>query len=249
VPSPRAPLRVVIATDQPQLSNKLLVTPDSVALPAHQSVNVDQLNGTTTDTNSGTKSAGTLRVVLATDQPALTNKLLVTPDANSAINLAQVAGSSTATGHGTASGAIRVELPTDGTGIVGLAAGTNIVGQVNLAPQTSGGCSLYSVISSGAANQDSAAIKGSAGQLYGYSLFNTTASARFVKLYNKASGATSSDTPILRIYLPPTGGANVSIENGIACGTGICIRITTGAADSDTGACSANDVLANVWYK
>jgi hypothetical protein len=48
-------LRVVLATDQPQLSNKLLVTPDSVALPANQSVNVSQLAGTTTDTNSGTK--------------------------------------------------------------------------------------------------------------------------------------------------------------------------------------------------
>lgn len=35
---------------------------------------------TTVDTNSGNKSASTLRVVLATDQPALTNKLLVTPD-------------------------------------------------------------------------------------------------------------------------------------------------------------------------
>jgi hypothetical protein len=72
--------RVVLATDQPALSNKLLVTPDSVALPSHQSVNVDQANGTTLDTNSGSKSAGTIRVVLATDQPALSNKLLVTPD-------------------------------------------------------------------------------------------------------------------------------------------------------------------------
>jgi hypothetical protein len=74
-------VRVVLATDQPALTNKLLVTPDSVALPANQSVNVAQLAATTTDTNSGSKSAGTLRVVIATDQPALTNKLLVTPDA------------------------------------------------------------------------------------------------------------------------------------------------------------------------
>lgn len=47
----------------------------------------------TVDTNSGTKSASTIRVVLATDQPQLTNKLLVTPDANSAVNVAQVGGS------------------------------------------------------------------------------------------------------------------------------------------------------------
>jgi hypothetical protein len=130
-----------------------------------------------------------------------------------------------------------------------LPSGTNNIGQVSLQPEASGGLSIYSVNSSGAANQDEAAVKGSAGQVYGYALFNTTASARYVKLYNLASGATSGSTPAIRIYLPPTGGANLSMENGLQFGTGICIRITTGAADSDSGACSANDVLGNVFYK
>jgi len=49
------------------------------ALSANQSVNTAQVAGTTTDTNSGNKSAGTQRIVIATDQPALTNALLVTP--------------------------------------------------------------------------------------------------------------------------------------------------------------------------
>jgi hypothetical protein len=156
---------------------KLLVTPDSVALPANQSVNVAQIAGTNTvtggvagiiavggnvanaatatanpvpvggtfvtspttlttgqtatmqftaaqnikndvttiagtaaDTNSGNKSAGTLRVVIATDQPQLTNKLLVTPDANSAINLAQVNGTTTVNG-GSAAGILAVGGP------------------------------------------------------------------------------------------------------------------------------------------
>lgn len=70
-------IRVILATDQPALTNKLLVTPDSVALPANQSVNVAQVAGTTTDTNSGVKSAGTVRMVIATDQPQLTNALKV----------------------------------------------------------------------------------------------------------------------------------------------------------------------------
>lgn len=110
-------LRVVLSTDQPQLTNKLLVTPDSVALPANQSVNVAQLAGTATTTNSGLKDAGTLRVVLATDQPALTNKLLVTPDAlpaNQSVNVAQVAGTATDTNSGLKSaGTVRVVLATD----------------------------------------------------------------------------------------------------------------------------------------
>jgi hypothetical protein len=112
-------LRVVLATDQPQPTSKFLVTPDSVALPAHQSTNVDQVNGTTTDTNSGNKSAGTLRVVLATDQPALNSKLLVTPDsvalpAHQSTNVDQVNGTTTDTNSGTKSaGTQRMVLATD----------------------------------------------------------------------------------------------------------------------------------------
>lgn len=46
-------------------------------LTANQSVNTAQVGGTNTDTNSGNKSAGTQRIVLATDQPQLTNALKV----------------------------------------------------------------------------------------------------------------------------------------------------------------------------
>lgn len=47
-----------------------------------------------------------------------------------AADITKVAGSAIAQGHGTAATAIRVELPTDGNGQVGLASGTNIIGQV-----------------------------------------------------------------------------------------------------------------------
>lgn len=114
---------------------KLLVTPD-----ANSAVNLAQLAGTTTDTNSGSKSAGTLRVVLATDQPQLTNKLLVTPDANSAINLSQVNGVTVLTGTGaTGTGAQRVTLSVDSATVGGSAsvpAGTNTIGSVKLTDGT-----------------------------------------------------------------------------------------------------------------
>lgn len=45
------------------------------------SINNAQVAGTTVDVNSGVKSAGTQRIVIATDQPALTNALLVNPQA------------------------------------------------------------------------------------------------------------------------------------------------------------------------
>lgn len=113
--------RVVLATDQPQLTAKLLVTPDSVALPANQSVNAAQLAGTTTDTNSGNKSAGTLRVVLATDQPQLTAKLLVTPDsvalpANQSTNESQINSVTPLMNNGVSgTGSQRVNIASDNT--------------------------------------------------------------------------------------------------------------------------------------
>ncbi len=91
----------------------------TVSITADSSVNVAQVAGTTTDTNSGVKSAGTLRVVLATDQPALTNKLLVTPDsvalpANQSVNVAQFGGTNTVTGTGAGgAGVPRVTVSND----------------------------------------------------------------------------------------------------------------------------------------
>jgi hypothetical protein len=107
--------------------------------PANASTNVAQLAGTATSVNSGTKDAGTLRVVLATDQPALTNKLLVTPDsvalpANQSVNVSQVNGITTLTGTGaTGTGAQRVTVAVDSATVAGsasLPAGTNVIGHV-----------------------------------------------------------------------------------------------------------------------
>lgn len=89
--------------------------------PSNASTNVAQVAGTTTDTNSGVKSAGTIRVVLATDQPQLTNKLLVTPDsvalpANQSINESQINGVTPLMGNGvTGTGSQRVNIASDNT--------------------------------------------------------------------------------------------------------------------------------------
>lgn len=47
-------------------------------------------------------------------------------------NIAQMAGATVATGNGTAAGSLRVSLPTDGTGVVGLIAGSAVIGGVTL---------------------------------------------------------------------------------------------------------------------
>lgn len=222
---------------------KLLVTPDSVALPANQSVNVSQLAGTTTDTNSGVKSAGTLRVVLATDQPQLTNKLLVTPDANSAVNLGQIAGTSTATGNGTASaGCQRVTIASDNTAF-----------PVSDLPVTSGGLSFVAIVASAASNNKTQ-VKGSAGQLYFISAQNLNASPRYLKVFNNTSaGVTAGTTAADYQFMIPgnTAGAGLvlNVDKGIAMGTGITIMVTGAIGATDNTSISANEVTVLVGYK
>lgn len=89
------------------------------------STNLGKVGGTATDTNSGNKSAGTQRVVLATDQPQLTNALKVDGSAvtqpisgnltgNQATNVAQINGVTPLMGAGNGgTGSLRVNIATD----------------------------------------------------------------------------------------------------------------------------------------
>lgn len=54
------------------------------------------------------------------------------------VDVTKVAGAAVAQGHGTAAAAVRVELPTDGTGKVGLNAGSAIVGSFSIDQTTDG---------------------------------------------------------------------------------------------------------------
>lgn len=141
-------------------------------------------------------------------------------------------------GHGTAAKALRVELPTDGTG------------QVNAipVPAATGGWTASRV--KAAATTNATSVKGSAASLGGYSLFNNASSARYVKLYNSASAPTAgSGTPFFTIILPANGGANVEFVHGVALNTGLGYTITAGVADTDTTATSADDVHGALYYK
>src|SRR5258708_2553814 len=149
-------------------------------------VNLKAVNGGALALGQTTMSAS-LPVAIASNQ------------ANLPTNLAQIAGAATATGHGTATGALRVELPTDGTGVMGLAAGTNVVGQVGLVPVTSGGLSVGS--SQVANNTTAIVVKASAGQLYGLEVFNNSATIAYVKLYNATSATCGSGTPVADVAL------------------------------------------------
>lgn len=132
---------------------------------------------------------------------------------------------------------------------VGIAAGSALMGAVNVAPAVAGGLSLARIIS--AATTNATSIKAAAGQLYGYALFNTNASAfRYLKVFDKASApVVGTDIPVLTLGLPPLGGANLEGSIGKAFVNGIAVAITGGMADSDTTAVAANEVAINLFYK
>lgn len=133
-------LRVVLATDQPALTNKLLVTPDSVALPLHQSVNVDQIGGAAV-TLGAKASASSIPVVLATDEATLpvSGTVTTTPPANASTNVAQFGGVNISTGTGTGgTGIPRVTVSSDSFPATQLVSVTTLPLPANAAQETGG---------------------------------------------------------------------------------------------------------------
>lgn len=97
-------------------------------------------------------------------------------------------------------------------------------------------------------------VKASAGQVYGLCLSNegltSVSSGLYVKLYDKAAAPTvGSDTPVMTIKVKDDGERDIKIPHGLAFASGIGIGCTTGAADNDTGAPSAGEMIAHVLYK
>ena len=112
-------------------------------------------------------------------------------------------------------------------------------------PATSGGLSIYRNLDTGTG----ANIKSSAGQVFGWYVYNNAATTRYVKLYNASSAPTAgSGTPVITIPIPAGAAANVEFSHGIAFSSGIGITAVTGVADNNSGAPSSNDVIVNIFY-
>lgn len=74
---------------------KLLVTPDSVALPANQSVNVAQINGVTPLMGNGTTGTGSQRVTIASDNTAFSVNATLSAETTKVIGTVNIAASQT----------------------------------------------------------------------------------------------------------------------------------------------------------
>jgi hypothetical protein len=251
-----------------------LTVDGTVSITANSAVNVAQLAATTTDTNSGNKSAGTLRVVLATDQPALTNKLLVTPDAVThdvgTITTAVVAGTGAThlgkaedaahtTGDvGVMALAVRAAAPTERS--AGPTDGdyeplaVNEVGALwgTLTPSANGGMTTFMASGSDGSTilvATSQVIKATAGVLYGYYAYNPEAAVTFVHFYNTASASVTVGTtnPLFTIAIPAGSAANLALPYGITFSNAGWSCAATTTAGGNTAPATGVSLVA--WYK
>jgi len=120
-------------------------------------------------------------------------------------------------------------------------------GSISLSPRTSGGATIAKIKS--AATTNATVVKASAGVIHGWALSNTTASARFLKLYKKATAPVpGTDVPSSTYLLPANATTFFDSEIGMNMPTGIGYAITTGVAEADTTATGVDDVVGHIIY-
>lgn len=118
---------------------------------------------------------------------------------------------------------------------------------VGLKALTTGGCTPWVSIDLDPTGQ---VVKASAGQVYSCQIFNHSSAVIYVKFYNKATAPDENDTPVKVLAIPPTdGGVAPTFQMGVAFGTGISVRCTTGRANNSTADTTAGDCVANIDYK
>lgn len=111
------------------------------------------------------------------------------------------------------------------------------------------------VISSNTTN--STLVNGAGTRLDGFYVFNTTATNKFLKFYDKVTAPTvGTDTPKMTIQVPGTAAGTTSNpiyisfgdNKGIWFTSGLGLGITGAVGDSDTTSTAAGDVYLTVSY-
>jgi len=103
----------------------------------------------------------------------------------------------------------------------------------------------------GTANTNAAVVKAAPADLHGVIASNVNAAVVYLKLYDKATTPTESDTPKLTLAL--MGGtvgpiSGFAIEKPVKFETGLAMRLVGGVADNSTTAVSANEQVVHLLY-
>lgn len=170
------------------------------------------------------------------------------------------------TGSGTATGALRVELPTNGTGTVGLNAGSNAIGKLasnsgvdigdvdvtSTTFPTPVSTSTYSPSSFQNLGANATLnVKASAGNVFSLYCNNENAADRYIQLHNTATTPAGGATPLYTFRVPAGGdvmvGTDFFTNAGANFGTGIAFAFST-TKDTYTAG-TAGDQSTIIHYK
>lgn len=84
----------------------------------------------------------------------------------------------------------------------------------------------------------------------GWYIYNSSANARKVNLYNLGVAPTmGSSNPTIAIVVPGLAATNVSFPDGIDFSAGISLSAVTDLTDLGTNGVNANDLIINLFYK
>jgi hypothetical protein len=129
-------------------------------------------------------------------------------------------------------------IPADATDGLAVNIGAATISTVN-STSSDGGTALTSTAQT---------IKGSAGKLMGYYVYNPNTAAVFVQFYNTASGSVTVGTtnPLFMLTIPSSSAANLALPFGINFGTAMSWAATSTAGGNGAPTTALDAVC---WYK
>lgn len=112
---------------------------------------------------------------------------------------------------------------------------------------TGGGTSLTEGVA--AASNNATSLKASAGQVYGYRVFNAAAYPVYLKFYNKASAPSpGSDTPVWVVGVAAGQAASDTFDIPLTFGTGVAYAVVKGISNTDNTSLVASDCVWAIQY-
>ena len=133
--------------------------------------------------------------------------------------------------------------------VTSIAAGANLIGDVGVAPRTSGGLTTFMASGSDGSSilvATAQVVKASAGQLYGWYLYNPEAAVTFVHFYNVAAASVTVGTtnPLFTFAVPAGAAANQVFPIGIVfSNAGWSVAATTTAGGNTAPATGVSAVI------
>lgn len=234
-------------------------TTNLVALAANQSVNVAQINGITVLMGNGASGTGAQRVTIANDSTGILAAVT-----NVATIGTSVTPGTTATNLGKAEDAAHT------TGDVGVSILGRRIDTQAVSSGTSGDYSTIDVDANGAQYATLSASAGvlgtsmyfnsallatkqaanaSAGNLYGYHIYNPNNTVMYVQFWNLASASVTVGTtaPHMVLAVPAFGWADAP-ASGPPIGFGTALTIAATTTSTGSGA-PGTGLMTNLWYK